>query len=124
VLVKLATEQLSVAVGGVQLTINVHAPASGCVIVAGQSLITGGSESTSAGSQQIGPPIRLEAAITVKLPETLPIKAAAQKELMVVLLTPLTVRKMEGPTNLSLGIDPVNVNIPPGTTVSSNTIPN
>jgi hypothetical protein len=69
VLVKLSTSQLSNAVGGNQSTLAVHkSESAAAILLVGQSEITGGIFSTSLALQQIGPPIKLRAFITVKLP--------------------------------------------------------
>ena len=69
VLVKLASVQLSVAVGGVHPGAIWHADdVRLTVIFEGHPVITGGVVSTSAALQQSGPPFLLVAATIVKLP--------------------------------------------------------
>src|SRR5690349_8154889 len=96
---KLARVQLSVAVGSVQLTAVEHIEASVLVtIFVGHPLMTGGVVSIVEEEQQIVPPLLLKAAITVKLPKTLPTKTVPlQLLLMVASGRASTVRVTFGP---------------------------
>jgi hypothetical protein len=118
---------LSEAIGESQLTAIRHANGSveETMISDGQLEITGGVSTAINGEQQIAPPFLLFPAITLKLPYVFPTYTSRPPhvDLIWVSCTPLTVNVTKEPTNLSFGMDPVNVNVPPGFTIPENTIP-
>ena len=125
-LVKLSNVQLSDAVGSIQLTTEVQLPElKDTTISPGQFSITGGMVSIVAGEQQIAPPDLLSPATIVKLPKTSPTKAWEPQTVDIVALgSPLTDKDAFGPTNFSLGREPVKVKDAPGRTLPENTVPN
>lgn len=114
--VKLSNVQLSEAVGAIQLTATAHAfEGELTLILAGQPEITGGSVSTCAGAQHIGPPSLLSAATTVKLPSASPmdvlqlVSNSASGD-------PSTVSSISPPSNFPSGRVPDRMNVAPGLT--------
>ena len=120
VVVNTAGPQLSEAVGTGQPTVLEQPLDKLTEMFDGQFENVGGFVSTLPGKQHMGPPVRLAAPSTVKLPRVVPTSIPDEQVVDVVKLRPrLTYTSSTLPSNLSFIVEPVTVKTSPGKTRSA-----